>query len=92
MHRLLRKFSSKNYIPQFGGNSEALLLSAEVVLVVISLQAMEICAFVFGGVDMMQGVMGQIVGEVADYKTKPQSKVILLVIEIYEPIDGLIAD
>ena len=41
----------------------------------VPLQPMEVCPFVLRSVDVMQGVVRQIIAEVAHHKTAPESEV-----------------
>ena len=41
----------------------------------VPLESMEICPFALRSVDVMQGVVGQIIAEVAHHKTAPESEV-----------------
>lgn len=88
----LGELGPENYIPQFGRHSEAKLVTSEVVLVVVSLQPVEVVALVLGGVDVVQGVVGEIVCEIAQHEAQPQSEVVLLVRKTHHLENGIVTD
>lgn len=71
MHCLLREFSPEHDIPEFRRNPKPQLFPSEMMLVVVPLQLVEVGSFVLRGVDVMQRVVGEVVGKVAEQKTNP---------------------
>ena len=57
----------------------------------IALKTMEVCAFMFGSVNVMEGVMGEIVAKIANHEAKPKGEVKMLVIEVDNAVDGKVA-
>lgn len=49
------------------------------MLVVVPLQSVEVRPFVLRSIDVVQRVMCQVIGQVAEHKSEPETKVILLV-------------
>ena len=91
MHRLLRHFSPKNNVPELGRNPKAKFITSKVMLVVVALETVEIGALMLGGVDVVEGVVGEIVAEIAYQEAQPEGKVQLLVVEVDHAIDCKIA-
>lgn len=84
--------SPENDVPQLGADSEAGLFSAEVVLVVVFLQLVEVAALGLGGIDVMQRVVTGIVGGVAEVEEGPEDGRNERVVEAHHPAHCEIAE
>ena len=82
MHSFLGQFCLKYNIPQFGRNSATQLISSKIVLIMVPLESMEVGSFAFGCVDMVKGVVSEIIAKVTDHKTKPERPIQMRIIEI----------
>ena len=86
---VLGEFGSKDNVPQLGGDSVACILSAVVVLVVVSLQPSEIALRLS---DMMQCIVDHIVANVPVYQSYPVDQAEISVCGKYEAIDSMVTD
>lgn len=48
----------------------------------VTLQAVEVCPLALGSVDVVQRIVGQVIAKIANHKSKPKSKVQLLIVEV----------
>jgi hypothetical protein len=65
--------SSAYYVvPEWRTYPKASLLTSKMMLVVIFLQLMEETSFTFAGIYMMEAVVGQVIGNIAETKAYPE--------------------
>lgn len=63
---------SEDPVPEGRTHAKSCLLSAKMVLVVVFLKTVEVAAFWFWGIDMVKGVVAEVVHNVADLEGRPE--------------------
>lgn len=84
--------SPEDDVPKGRADSEARLFSSKVMLVVVLLQHVEVALGVLGGVDVVEGVVADVVGHVADQEEGPEDCREDGITDDYDLRDGLQPD